>query len=154
MLYAFHRIRSHVNCVGDDGHGSDTLPLNVICLATIQALKWKSWILLLLSPCVVFIVRYHKKMELTWNAKEGDVKMSVDAKCPKVPHLWYKIGQRVGQLQTVWPFSSVVTVLFRYTVHGDCFVLFHAQGQKCHMYFQNSIEMITNCWLEIGCSKC
>ena len=32
--------------------------------------------------------------------------MSFNVKCPRVPHQWDKIGQRLGQLRTVEPFSS------------------------------------------------
>ena len=59
--------------------------------------------------------------------------MSVDVKCPKVPHQWGKIGQRVGQVRTVGPFSSA-TVLFRCKK-----ISVYPRAKMSHTYFQNSV---------------
>ena len=59
--------------------------------------------------------------------------MSVNVKCPKVPHQWGKIGQTVGQLRTVEPFSSA-TVLFRYKE-----IALYSRAKTSHTCFQNSV---------------
>ena len=59
--------------------------------------------------------------------------MSVDVKCPKVPHRCGKIGQRVGQLRTVGPFLSA-TVLFRCKK-----ISVYPRAKTSHVYFQNSV---------------
>ena len=59
--------------------------------------------------------------------------MSEDVKRPKEPHRWGKIGQRVGQLRTVGPFSST-TVLFT-----DKEIASYLRAKTSRTCFQNSV---------------
>ena len=59
--------------------------------------------------------------------------MSVDVKCPNVPHRRGKIGQRVRQLRMVWTFSSAI-FSFRYKEIALC-----PGAKTSYTYFQNSV---------------
>ena len=118
------------NGIEEGGHGSDNFSLDVIFLATIQILRTTNTVAV--GP-ICGVHYYCKKLELTLNADEGDMKISVDVKCPKVPHQWGKIGQRMGQLQTVGPFLPA-TILFKCKK-----ISVYPREKTSHTYFPISI---------------